>query len=79
MFSLTSAKWLPCHLRVQRANKYLYPSLVPRLFVSLPSQEAHQSYPIGLGVAGCVQKMHPKSAYKICDFVLESTTVVPEF
>ena len=54
---------------VQRVNKY---------YVSLPTQEAHRSHPIGPGVAGFAQKMHPKIADKICELVSEGTTAVPE-
>ena len=54
---------------VQRVNKY---------YVSLPIQEAHQSHPIGPGVARFAQKMHPKIADKICELVSEGTTAVPE-
>ena len=50
---------------VQRANKY---------YVSLPTQEAHRSHPIGPGVAGFAQKMHPKIADKICELVSEGSS-----
>ena len=54
---------------VRRENKY---------YVSLPTQEAHQSHPVGPGVAGFAQKVHPKIADKICELVSEGTTAVPE-
>ena len=54
---------------VQKENRY---------FVSLPTQDAHRFHPVGLGVAGFAQKMHPKVADKICELVSEGTTAVSE-
>ena len=57
-----------CKVTVHRANKY---------FVSLPTKEAH-NHPVGPGVAGFAQKIHPKLVSKIHELVSEGITAVPE-
>lgn len=57
-----------CKVTVHRINKY---------FISLLTKEAH-NHPVGPGVAGFAQKIHPKLVSKIHELVSEGIMAVSE-